>query len=151
MAARPAKKAAAKTAKTAKKAAEKVESAPAETKSVESILKRIQDGFKDAGAALAQSGSIADDKRREILLTLIENAQANADATFDALRNVMAAESLTDSLRIQRDALRDGIERNVAQVRDVAALAAELGRESLEPMSGYFSTLRERVRTGARS
>jgi hypothetical protein len=151
MATRTAKKTvAAKAAKPAKKA-EKVETVSAEAKSVESILKRIQDGFRDAGAALAQSGSIADDKRREILLTLIENAQANADATFSALKDVMEAESLSDSLRIQRDALREGIERNVAQVRDVAALAAQSGRESIEPVTGYFSTLRDRVRSGARA
>lgn len=144
-----AKKATAKkaTAKTAKPRA-KAEAAQAET-NVESILKRIQDGFKEAGAALAESGSIMDEKRREILLTLIENAQVNTDSTFNALREVMEAESVTDSLRIQRDALRDGIERNLSQVRDVASLTAQSGRESIEPVAGYLASLRAKVKDRA--
>lgn len=116
---------------------------------VEAILSRIQDGFKEAGAALSESGSVMDEKRREIILTLIENAQVNADATFSALRDVMESESLTDSLRIQRDALREGIERNVAQVRDLAALAAQSGRESVQPVAGYLSTLRPKSKVAA--
>lgn len=140
------KKAAAKpaTAKTAK-----TETTGETTKKVESILERIQQNFKEAGAALASSGHIADEKRREVLVTLIENAQANADATFAALREVLEAESLTDSLRIQRDALRDGIERNLAQVRDVAALAAQGSRETVVPVTEFVSSLREKVRARA--
>ncbi len=135
------------TAKTAKPRV-KAEAAEADT-NVESILKRIQDGFKEAGAALAESGAIMDEKRRDILLTLIENAQVNTDSTFSALREVMEAESVADSLRIQRDALRDGIERNLSQVRDVASLTAQSGRESIEPVAGYLSSLRAKVKDRA--
>ncbi|MEM9169650.1 MAG: phasin family protein [Pseudomonadota bacterium] len=140
------KKTARKTAAKAKPAAQTVDAAD---ENVESILARIQSGFKEAGAALAASGSIMDDKRRSILMTLIENAQENTDATFDALRDVMEADTVADSLRIQRDALREGIERNVAQVRTVASMTAESGREVVEPVAGYVGTLRDRVRNGA--
>ncbi|MEQ8935405.1 MAG: phasin family protein [Amphiplicatus sp.] len=138
------KKATAKAAKPRVKA----ESAEADA-NVESILKRIQDGFKEAGAALAESGAIMDEKRRGILITLIENAQVNADSTFSALREVMEAESVTDSLRIQRDALRDGIERNLSQVRDVASLTAQSSRESIVAVAGYLSSLRAKVKDRA--
>ena len=136
------------TKKTAaKKASAKVEAVVEEAgNDVESILARIQAGFQEAGAALAESGTIMGDKRREVLLTMIENAQENTDATFEALRDVMEAESISDSLRIQRDALRAGIERNVAQVRNVASITAEGSRETMEPVSEYISSLRERVR-----
>ncbi len=141
------KKAAAKPA-TAKSAA-KTETAGAAKKNVETIFERIQQNFKEAGAALASSGHIADEKRREVLVTLIENAQANADATFAALREVLESESLSESLRIQRDALRDGIERNLAQVRDVAALAAQGSRETVVPVTEFVASLREKVRARA--
>ncbi|MEQ1930708.1 MAG: phasin family protein [Parvularculaceae bacterium] len=138
------------TAKAAPKTAAKTETATREAKAkVETILGRIQQNFKEAGAALATSGHIADEKRREVLVTLIENAQANTDATFAALREVLESETLSDSLRIQRDALRDGIERNLAQVRDVAALAAQGGRETVEPVTEFVSSLREKVRARA--
>ncbi len=130
------------TAKPAKAESAKVEA----SEKVESILERIQQGFKEAGAALAESGSIMGDKRREILVALIENAQENTDATFTALREALDAETVTDSLRIQRDALRDSIERNVAQVRDIASLAAQSSRESFEPVTGYLANLRDKVK-----
>lgn len=136
---KPAEPAAAKTAKVD---APKVEA----SEKVESIFERIQQGFKEAGAALAESGAIMGDKRREILVALIENAQENTDATFSALREALEAETVTDSLRIQRDALRDSIERNVAQVRDIASLAAQSSRESIEPVTGYLASLRDKVK-----
>ena len=139
------------TTKTAAKRAtvKAAEAATEAENAVEPILQRIQAGFKEAGAALAETGSIADEKRRDILMTLIGNAQENADATFEALRDVMQAESLSESLRIQRDALREGIERNVAQVRTVASMTTSSTRESIEPVADYLSSLRERVRNGA--
>jgi hypothetical protein len=146
-----AKKTTKKTTKTAKPAAAKTAKAEAPkvvaSEKVESILERIQQGFKEAGAALAESGAIMGDKRREILVALIENAQENTDATFSALREALDAETVTDSLRIQRDALRDSIERNVAQVRDIASLAAQSSRESIEPVTGYFANLRDKVKS----
>lgn len=133
----------------AKPATENVEATEATEAAVETIMARIQAGFKEAGVALNESGGIMDETRREIIMTLITNAQENTDATFNALRDVMEAESLTDSLRIQRDALREGIERNVAQVRGIASLTATGGRESMEPVADYLSSLRERARSGA--
>jgi hypothetical protein len=141
--AKAAKPVAAKAEKTAEKT---VKTARDSKEKVETILDRLQQNFKEAGAALASSGHIADEKRREFLVTLIENAQTNADATFAALREVLEADTLNDSLRIQRDALRDGIERNLAQVRDIAALAAQGGRETVVPMSEFVTNLREKVR-----
>ena len=144
------KNTATKTAKPRATATAKAQTAKTDADdNVESILTRIQQSFKEAGAALAESGSIMDDKRREILMTIIENAQENTDATFEALRDAMEAETVADSLRIQRDALRDGIERNVAQVRDVAALTAQSSREGFEPVTGYLASLREKAKTGA--
>ena len=164
-----AKKAAKKTTKkttkkTAKKAAKKVSTARDHAEdaiddlqdaaahagdSVESIFKRIQANLKEAHSALNASGEIANDKRRDVMNILIDNAQENTDATFEALRDVMEAESIGESLRIQRDALREGIERNVAQVRDVASVTADSSRDSFEPVSEYLSTLRRKTRNGA--
>ncbi|MBY0421369.1 MAG: phasin family protein [Parvularculaceae bacterium] len=144
-------KKATKTAKpraTAKRVVETLESKD-EANRVGEIMKRIQDNFAEVGAALQESGSVMDEKRREIVLTLIENAQVNADATFAALRDVMEADSVTESIRIQRDALRAGIERNVAQVRDLASLTAQSGREAVQPVAGYISSLRSRTKTAA--
>ncbi len=137
--------------KTAAKKTAAPKAAPAEVaeESVESLFQRVQSNFKEIGAALAASNAIMGEHRREVLLTMIENAQENTDATFEAVREVMDAENLSDSLRIQRDALREGIERNIAQVRNVASLTTEGSRESIGPVTEYFSTLREKVKSGA--
>lgn len=135
--------------KRAAKAVEAKADAKADATRVESLMKRIQENFAEVGAALQESGSVMDEKRREIVLTLIENAQVNADATFSALRDVLEAETVAESLRIQRDALRAGIERNVSQVRDLASLTAQSGREAVQPVAGYIAALRGRTKTAA--
>ena len=137
------------TKRVAEKTVEAKADAKAEANRVESLMKRIQENFAEVGAALQESGSVMDEKRREIVLTLLDNAQVNADATFAALRDVMEAETVTESIRIQRDALRAGIERNVAQVRDLASLTAQSGREAVQPVAGYISALRSRTKASA--
>ena len=149
-----AKKTAKKTKTTKKSTVKKASSKTVNIEAnddVESIFERIQSGFQEAGAVLADSGSIMSDTRREVLLTMLENAQENTDATFSALRDVMDAESFTESLRIQRDSLREGIERNVAQVRNVTSMTAEGSKETIAPVGEYLGSLRDKVRGSARA
>ncbi len=129
---------------TTKKAAPKKDTEQLDEveKKFASLVERLQLNLNEATSALKESGAIMDEKRREILLAVIENTQENTDATFDALRQVLESNSLSESLRIQRDAIRAGIERGVAQVRDVASLAAQGGKESITPVQGYLSSLR---------
>lgn len=116
----------------------------ASQKDFQSIVSRVRGGFSDAAAALAESGGKLDETRRDVMLAIIENAQENADLTFDALREVMESDTMGDSLRIQRDALRESIERNLAQVREVTSLAAQGGKESIEPVTAYIDQLRSK-------
>jgi len=119
--------------------------AEASSQDFQSIVTRIRGGFGDAAAALTESGSKLDETRRDVMLAIIENAQENADLTFEALRDVMESDSMGDTLRIQRDALRETIERNLAQVREVSSLAAQGGKESFEPVSAYIGELRAKA------
>ena len=114
-----------------------------------SIVEQIRDSLGEAREALAESGSVMDDRRRDIALQLIANMQENADETFASLQDVVTADSLGDTLRISRDALRSGIERNVRQVKDFAENATDSTRETVEPVGDYLSSLRDKVRNRA--
>ncbi|MEL7028279.1 MAG: phasin family protein [Pseudomonadota bacterium] len=140
------KKAAPKAASAARQtSAERPEAgAQTEAPNLQSILARIRAGFGEAAEALSEAGDKLGDTRREVLLTILEDAQENADQTFETLRDVIESDNLGDSLRIQREALRESIERSVAQVREISSIATEGGKASVEPVSEYVSKLRTR-------
>ncbi|MEM9704590.1 MAG: phasin family protein [Pseudomonadota bacterium] len=143
-----AKSAAQKTRRAAKKtvqhAAETIEEVRDDAQTdLQSIMNRIRNGFGDAATALSETGDKLDDTRRDVMLAIIESAQENADHTFAALREIMDSETVGETLRIQRDAMRETIERNVAQVREISSLAAQGGRGSIEPLGSYITELRK--------
>ena len=147
------KAAKAKTAKAkakVQKASEEVKEAAGEVseaaeKRFEGIIAQIRENLSEAREALAESGHVMDDRRREIAMQLIKNMQENADETFDSLEHVVNADSFGETLRISRDALRSGIERNVRQVKDIAEVAASSTRDSVEPVAEYFANLRDKA------
>ena len=114
-----------------------------------SIISQIRGNLAEAREALAESGAVMDEHRRDIAMTMISNMQENADETFASLEDVVNADSVGETLKISRDALRSGIERNVRQVKEFAQATADSSKESAEPMAEYISTLRTKVLPGA--
>jgi|GEM_PF-5930912 len=151
------KKAAAKSTSAKTKAKRAVNTAKAATEDAtnvvenrfESIIGQIRDNLAEAREALAESGAVMDEHRREIAMTMISNMQENADETFASLEDVVKADSVGETLKISRDALRNGIERNVRQVKEFAQTAADSSKDSVEPVAEYLSTLRTKVLPGA--
>ena len=114
----------------------------------DSIIGQIRDNLAEAREALAESGTVMDERRKEIAMTMISNMQENADETFASLEDVIKSDSVGETLKISRDALRSGIERNVRQVKEFAQTAAESSKDSVEPVADYISTLRTKVLPG---
>lgn len=145
-------KAAKKTAKTAKKEtaketkklADRVEKITKDaSESLNLVVEQIRDGYKEAAEVLSETNSRMSTSRREVILAIIDNARTNSEQTFETLREVIEAESTGDSIRIQRDALRESIERQLTQVREVAQLAVDGSKNSLEPVGQFI-----KARTG---
>lgn len=137
------KRAAASVEAVAEEATETVENR------FESIIGQIRSNLAEARDALAESGAVMDEHRRDIAMTMIANMQENADETFASLEDVVKADSVGETLKISRDALRSGIERNVRQVKEFAQATADSSKESVEPVADYISSLRTKVLPGA--
>ena len=146
-----AKKTPAKKKATKKKATAKKKAAPKKEASnrFEAVVEDIRANLAEARQALTESGSVIDDRRKEIALSLIANMQENTDATLSTLEDVVKSESLNETLQISRDALRSGIERNVRQVRDFADFATTSTKETAAPVGDYLSSLRAKIRENA--
>ncbi len=111
---------------------------------LQEIVGQMRENYAEAATALTQAGGKLDDTRREVMLAIIENAQENTDRTFYALKEMIDAEDLGDSLRIQREAVRETVEQMLMQVKDVSSLAASKGKESITPVTDYISKIRKK-------
>lgn len=143
------KKAAEKAKKTVKKSVKKttaaaeevVEETAEEAKGrFDSIISSIRSNLTEAREALVESNSRMTDQNREIAMTLINNMQENADETFASLQDVVRSESITDTLQISRDSLRNGIERNIRQVKELAEASSEARKDTIEPMTSFVKS-----------
>ena len=152
------KKSAKKTVKKAKATAKKAKEAAVEatveaTENAENrfanIMDQIRDNLSEAREALSESGSVLDERRRDIAMQMIANMQENADETFASLEDLVNASSFGETLKISRDALRSGIERNVRQVKDIAEAASATTKDSVEPVAEYLNALGSKVRNRA--
>lgn len=90
-------------------------------------------------SALIETSELMTKNRHDVLLKILGNARVNAAHHYQTFRDVLASESLSESLDIQRDALREALGRNFEQVRDVASLAVEGSKASLKPVKALVS------------
>lgn len=94
----------------------------------------VVDPAKRAGSALAASGNKAAEGSREVGVTLIDQAEANAREAFSAMRAAAGARDLTEALRIQGEFLREQGDRSAGQAREIGALIARFGAEMVAPL-----------------
>lgn len=147
--AKTAAKASAAKAKTATKAA--AESVKAETTAqaketearVQNLVDRIQASVGELREALRESGGAFTDGNRELGLRVLTHAQTNAEAGFDALRKTLTAESVSDALKVQQDTVRDSIERNLDQARDIGSLINANAKSVTQPVAGFIREMRK--------
>ena len=116
--------------------------AEAERKDINRLVDRIQDSMSALRDVLRESGGAFTEGNRELGLRALSHAQTNAEAGFAALRETLGAESVSDALRVQQEAVRDSLERNLGQARDVGSLINENRKSITEPVSNYLREVR---------
>lgn len=108
------------------------------------IMDRVRSNYVEAAVAVSQTNGKLEDARREVMFAILENTQENTDRIFDALRDMVDADSLGDALRIQREVVVESVEQMLQQVKDVSSLAADKGKDSVTPVGEYISKLRDK-------
>ena len=87
-----------------------------------------------AGEAVKQSGQRAAQNGAAIGSRLIDQAEANAQQAFAAMRAAAQARDLAEVMKIQGDFLRQQGTRSMDQAREIGELIMRFGREAVAPM-----------------
>jgi len=96
----------------------------------------FQDKVKGAGEAMRSSGQKMADNSSSLGVAMIDQAQANAQEAFTAMRAAAQAKDLSDVMRIQGDYLREQSQRSMNQAREIGELIMKFGRDAVAPMQG---------------
>jgi hypothetical protein len=94
------------------------------------------EGAQRAGEAMRASGQRVADQTSSLGVAMIDQAQANAEQAFAALRAAAQAKDLSDVMRIQGDYLREQSQRSMNQAREIGELIMKFGRDAVAPMQG---------------
>jgi len=92
------------------------------------------DGAQRAGEAMRASGQKIADHSSSLGVAMIDQAQANAEQAFAAMRAAAQAKDLGDVIRIQGDYLREQSQRSMNQAREIGELIMKFGRDAVAPM-----------------
>lgn len=130
---------------TTKTTKTKTEKKPEVQDDVKSMTEKARASLLATTTAIVETSELLNKSQNAVILKVLENAQVNAEETFKTLRDVLAAESLTESFDIQRDALRASIERSLGQVREVTILAIDGSKAGYKPVNDLVAKTAETV------
>jgi hypothetical protein len=94
----------------------------------------VADPARRAGDAMRASGENIVRNSSQIGVTIIDQAQANAQEAFAALRAAAQANDLSQVMQIQGDYLRDQGKRSMEQAREIGEMIMRFGREAVTPV-----------------
>lgn len=122
----------------------KAQPGSSETGSTESGGEKLRDAFtesvvepaKRAGEAMRDTGRRIAERSGSIGVTIIDQAETNAQEAFAALRAATQAKDLTEVMKIQGEYLRDQGRRSMDQARAIGELIMQFGRDAVTPAGG---------------
>lgn len=91
-------------------------------------MRSAADRMQAAGSAMADSSS-------QLGTRMLDQAEANTQEAFKAMRAAAQANDLSEVMRIQAEYLREQGSRSVAQAREIGELIASFGRNAIGTMT----------------
>lgn len=111
----------------------------------EAATENVRTSLKATTDAILETSELLNKNQHAVLLKVLDNARENSEQSYKTLRDVLGAESISESVDIQRDALRTSIERNLEQVREVATLAVEGSKSGYKPVNDLVAKATDQV------
>jgi phasin len=99
---------------------------------------RMKTVAEQATGAMEESFSTARDSMREVHLKALDAAKANADATFELMRRLLGATSVSDALQLQATFARERFEAMTSYSKDVQGAISKAGAEAAGPAKKLF-------------
>ena len=102
----------------------------------EGFQEKVVDPARRAGEAMRDSGKKIAENSSSLGVAVIDQAAANAQEAFSAMRAAARASDLTEVMRIQGEYLRDQGKRSMDQAREIGDLIMKFGRDAVSPLRG---------------
>lgn len=99
---------------------------------------RLKGAAEDATDILEDSLETTRESVREAQLKALDVAKANADASFELARQLLAARSVSDALQLQTTFARERFEALVDYSKDIQATLTKAGSEAAKPAKAIF-------------
>lgn len=113
----------------AKKPADQTaDAAQATGEAMTDTMRSAADRMQSAGSAMADSSS-------QLGTRMLDQAEANTQEAFKAMRAAAQANDVTEVMRIQAEYLREQGSRSVSQAREIGELIASFGRNAIGTMT----------------
>lgn len=87
-------------------------------------VKKAGKGLKDATTKAAANAAALNNK-------VIDHAEENTRAAFNAMRSAASVKSVSELAKIQTDYVKEQGARSMAQVKEVGDLIAQFGRDAM--------------------
>lgn len=94
------------------------------TEKAAETVKKAGKGLKDATAKAASNAATLNNK-------VIDHAEENTRAAFNAMRSAAAVKSVSDLAKIQADYVKEQTSRSMTQAKEVGDLIAQFGRDAM--------------------
>lgn len=91
-------------------------------------MRSAADRMQATGSAMAESSS-------QLGTKMLDQAEANTQEAFKAMRAAAQANDVSEVMRIQAEYLREQGSRSVAQAREIGELIASFGRSAIGSMT----------------
>ena len=95
----------------------------------------MTDQMRTAAERMQATGSAMADSSSQLGTKMLDQAEANTQEAFRAMRAAAQANDLSEVMRIQAEYLRDQGSRSVAQAREIGELIASFGRNAIGSMT----------------
>ncbi len=103
------------------------------------IFSKLSESMKTSSESFRETYGSLLDQQRKLGLQLLEYAEENTKHGFDTWRAVINSENINDAVKIQTEAVREGVQRNMTQARETAELVNEIGRDTFRPVGEFVS------------
>ena len=99
---------------------------------------RMKAATEEATGVLEESFETTRESFREVQFKTLDLAKANADATFDLVRQLLTVTSVTDALQLQAAYARERFEAFVDYSKEVQPVLSKAGMEATKPAKIMF-------------
>lgn len=96
----------------------------------------VADGMRQASERMQAAGGQMMNQGAQLGLKMLEQAEANTQEAFRAMRSAAQAHDATEIMRIQNEFLREQSTRAIGQAREIGDLIANFGRATIGQMTG---------------